>query len=241
RTCHALGALQPGRIPHVLAGADLDPDAVVLGWTVAARRWTERHGSRLQVAVAHSRQGEEVDPDHGPDHVDLRPDGWDVVPWVSYGRAVRQSHLRLEPHRQADARWQHRLPGDASHRPGPGSTRRELPAISPIPRRLLFGKQADDTLLRVVCVDVHERGGQSPGALHGRGNSLSPDPKHATRPPRRLRPQRPPRRLLHRSRILGALLKKARKRGARAGGDLERREILLTLAGSRRASSLKRF
>src|SRR5208337_1260853 len=155
-----------------------------------------------------SRQGEEVDPDHGPDHVDLRPDGWDVDPRVSYGRAVRQSHLRLEPHRQADARWQHRLPGDASHRPGPGSTRRELPAVSPIPCRLLFGEQANDTLLRVVCVDVHERYGQSPDALHGRGNSLPPDPKYATRPPRRLRPQRPPRRLLHRSRVLGALLRR---------------------------------
>ncbi|MGA2704932.1 MAG: hypothetical protein ABSH35_28055 [Isosphaeraceae bacterium] len=39
----------------------------------------------FQVAVAHTRQGEEVDPDHGPDHIDLRLDGWDVGPRVSYG------------------------------------------------------------------------------------------------------------------------------------------------------------
>src|SRR5271166_3607504 len=85
RTCHAHWAIQPGRTPHLLARADLDPDAVAPRWTMAARWWTERHGSWFQVAIAQSRQGEEVDPDHGPDHVDLRPDGRDVGPWVSYG------------------------------------------------------------------------------------------------------------------------------------------------------------
>src|SRR5271157_2804030 len=90
RTRHALWAIQPGRTPHVLAGADLDPDAVAPRWTMAARRWTERHGNRLQVAATHTRQGEEVGPDHGPDHVDLRPDGRDVGARIAYGRAVRQ-------------------------------------------------------------------------------------------------------------------------------------------------------